>query len=230
MGRVSQSNPLELIAVHWQRNQQTSGRSVNPLANTEKAGKRLPDRTSQICKSTGNERDSSEHPFKPREALIGASAKLHLPELPLEFERHCRNTHITCAYFTEMKTPNPVGATSLGNLKRHERSRPTGQPSSQITLRPASLIERHCFKEPPRFGTWSIEPLQNRDVIELSMSTSLGVGMLGTPNFEAGQGGTSGSDFTGPPPKRPAPARSGGLNLPRGLAQKADEGTAKSGI
>ncbi len=70
--------------------------------------------------------------------------------------------------FTEMETSNPIGATHLGNLKRHERSRATGQPSSQITLRPASLIEKYCFKEPPRFGTWSIEPLQNRDVIELS--------------------------------------------------------------
>ena len=157
MDQGSRSNPLEPIATHWQRNPRAPERSGNWLANRDKAGSRLPDRTNHLCKSTRDDRDSSKHPFKPREALIGASAKLHLRKTPLELERHYRDRFITCAYFTKNETSNPIGATSPENLKRHERSRATGQPSSQITLRPTSIIEKHCSKGPPGSAKWSIE-------------------------------------------------------------------------
>lgn len=145
MGRGSRSNPLEPIAARWQRNPHAPGTFGNSLANRDMTGSRLPDRTNQTRKSTGDERESS-NPLQTTSGIDWsvkqtpfAGDTLGVPTALPQCFHHLRVSH-------KQQTAYPIGAMSLGILDRRERSRATGQPSSQITLRPASVIEKNCSK------------------------------------------------------------------------------------
>ena len=75
---------------------------------------------------------------------------LHLPEIPWNIEQHYRNISMKLRGFRKERIFESDPRHVPGDFRRRERSRrATGQPSSQIILRPASLIEKHYLKSLP---------------------------------------------------------------------------------